>query len=62
MEPWTLERRFPFFATQLGGAVLSPLPAQYVVAPDGQRFLMDTVAPASTTPPIIVILNWKPKP
>ena len=34
----------------------------YDVAPDGQQFLMTTVAEEPTIPPITVILNWKPKP
>jgi serine/threonine protein kinase len=32
---------------------------QYVVAPDGQRFLISTSAD-TPTPPITLILNWKP--
>jgi Tol biopolymer transport system component len=34
----------------------------YDVAPDGQRFLMMTVAEEPTIPPITVILNWKARP
>jgi serine/threonine protein kinase len=33
--------------------------AQYVVSPDGQRFLVNTAAQEATAPPISVILNWK---
>lgn len=33
---------------------------EYVVSPDGQRFLVNTVV-QETTPPITLILNWKPK-
>ena len=51
----------PLFVTRVGGSVQSPLPSQYVVSPDGQRFLMSTVAPEATSP-ITVILNWTPKP
>ena len=51
----------PLFATHIGGAEQSPLPPQYVIAPDG-RFLMSTVVQESTTSPITVILNWKAKP
>jgi Tol biopolymer transport system component len=51
----------PLFATHIGGAVQSPLKHQYVVSPDGQRFLMSTVSEESTAP-ITVILNWKAKP
>ena len=35
---------------------------QYVVAPDGQRFLMNTVVEDANTSPITVVLNWKVKP
>ena len=35
--------------------------AQYVVSPDGQSFLMNTVEAAGPTP-VRLILNWKPKP
>ena len=51
----------PLFATHVGGAVSPNVTRQtYMVSPDGQRFLMNTIVdePAS---PITVILNWKPK-
>jgi hypothetical protein len=32
----------------------------YVVSPDGQRFLINTVIEQPATAPITVILNWKP--
>jgi Tol biopolymer transport system component len=32
--------------------------AQYAVAPDGQRFLLNTTAADSATSPITVVLNW----
>jgi len=51
----------PLFATHIGGAVQSPLKHQYVVSPDGQRFLMSTVSEESTAP-ITLILNWKARP
>lgn len=31
----------------------------YIVSPDGQRFLLDTVV-EEQAPPLVVILNWKP--
>ncbi len=34
---------------------------QYVVSPDGQRFLVNTVGDA-TAPPIRVVLNWRAAP
>ena len=51
----------PLFPTHIGGAVQSPLKHQYIVSPDGQRFLMSTVSEEATAP-ITVILNWKAKP
>jgi serine/threonine protein kinase/Tol biopolymer transport system component len=51
----------PLFATRMVGA----LPGQgnhrqqYMVAPDGERFLVHSVV-AEDTSPIIVVLNWKP--
>jgi Tol biopolymer transport system component len=51
----------PLFATHVGGALQSPFMQQYVVSPDGQRFLMNTVKEEAASP-ITVILNWKPKP
>ena len=51
----------PLFATHIGGAVYGANRQQYMVSPDGQRFLMNTVTEEATSP-ITVILNWKPKP
>ena len=51
----------PLFATRVGGAVQGFNRQQYMVSPDGQRFLMNTVTEEATSP-ITVILNWKPKP
>src|SRR6185503_5165814 len=33
---------------------------EYMVAPDGQRFLLYVTTPAPLTSPLSVILNWKP--
>ena len=50
------------FAPRLGGAVQqADYRHQYMVSPDGQRFLVATVTEEATSP-ITVILNWKPKP
>jgi len=49
----------PLFTTRVGGAIQSVFQQQYVVSPDGQRFLMSTVT-ETHTPAITVILNWKP--
>src|SRR5262249_3929106 len=51
----------PLFATHVGGAVQGIYRPQYMLSPDGQRFLMSTVAEEAPSP-ITVILNWKPKP
>jgi hypothetical protein len=50
----------PLFATRLayGTATGLPLP-NYVVAPDGQRFLMNVMGEGSRTAPITVVLNWR---
>jgi Tol biopolymer transport system component/DNA-binding winged helix-turn-helix (wHTH) protein len=48
------------FPTRVGGAVHSNDRQQYVVSPDGKRFLMNTLT--ETKSPITVVLNWKGKP
>ena len=53
-------RPVPLFTTHIGGALSVGIGAQYAVARDGQRFLMNTQT--EDTPPISVILNWAPKP
>ena len=45
------------FQTRIGGP--NTLQGEYLVAPDGQRFLLDTPI-RDVTPPITVILNWRP--
>ena len=50
----------PLFPTQVGGAVHSNDRQQYVVSPDGKRFLMNILT--ETKSPITVILNWKRQP
>jgi hypothetical protein len=35
---------------------------QYVVSPDGKRFLMNSLTEDASASPITVILNWKAKP
>jgi hypothetical protein len=51
-------RPAPLFAPHLRYGVLSKYGAQYAVARDGKRFLMNTVTGETRT--ISVILNWKP--
>jgi serine/threonine protein kinase/Tol biopolymer transport system component len=48
------------FKANVGGAV-NVQRQQYVVSPDGQRFLINTVLEEATTPRITVILNLKSK-
>ena len=50
----------PLFATRLGGAVQSNYRQQYMVASNGQRFLMN-VPIEEPNSPITIMLNWKPK-
>jgi Tol biopolymer transport system component len=52
----------PLFATHVGGAVQGADRQQYVVSPDGQRFLMSVVPEDANPAPISVILNWQPRP
>jgi len=55
-----VERPEPLFTTRLA-PIRSISRQQYVVAPDGQRFLMSSVE-ESPTSPITLILNWKGRP
>jgi hypothetical protein len=48
--------------TRVGGWTDVQKGPQYLVSPDGLRFLMNTLAGEVITSPITVILNWKPKP
>ena len=50
----------PLFRARVGGAVQDIVRQQYVVAPDGLRFLMNTIGEEATSP-ITVILNWGKK-
>jgi len=49
------------FATHVG-RVLPTIGAQYIVSPDGQRFLMNTLVLDASPTPIRLILNWQPRP
>ena len=49
----------PLFLARLGGALQPGSRQQYVVSPDGQRFLMNTITGDGTTSPIAMILNWQ---
>lgn len=47
------------FPTRIGGAVPTASRTQYFAAPDGSRFLMNTIIDAPVASPITLILNWK---
>jgi hypothetical protein len=47
------------FQTSIGAVVQGPQKQQYVVSPDGQRFLISNVNEEARSP-IRIILNWKP--
>jgi hypothetical protein len=52
----------PLFLTRVGRALeQTDLNPQYVVAPGGQRFLMNTLVEPANPSPIIVIRDWEPK-
>ena len=48
------------FATRVGGAIRGTYLQQYVVSPNGDRFLMNTVTNEASVAPVTVILNWRP--
>lgn len=52
----------PLFATPVCAATADAGVHQYIVSPDGQRFLMSPIVEEAATSPITVILNWKAKP
>ncbi len=48
------------FATNMAGTATVVNRQQYAVAPDGQSFVVNSALGGASTPPISVILNWKP--
>ena len=57
----TLEASTPvaLFQTRIvGGNLSNTQRQQYAVAPDGKRFLVNTIADESTASPIIIVTNW----
>jgi Tol biopolymer transport system component len=52
----------PLFVTRIpgGAAQGGGNRQQYVVSPDGQRFLVATLVEGAAAPPITLILNWHP--
>jgi Tol biopolymer transport system component len=51
----------PLFMTGIGGALQGNLRQQYSVSPDGNRFLMNTVAGEAVASPITIVLNLRPR-
>ena len=49
-----------FHTRGVGGAVRGVNRQQYVVSPDGQRFLINALSEESVVAPITLILNWRP--
>ena len=59
-QPAEASAPIPLFTTHVGGAMqLNNRP--YIVSPDGQRFLMNTIVGEANSSPITVILNWHPE-
>ena len=52
----------PLFAAQVGTVPSAVAGAQYVVARDGQRFLVNVFGHDERQTPIRWILNWQPRP
>jgi len=51
----------PLFPTRVIGGAVNVLRQQYVVSPDGQKFLINTVPEDARASRITVILNLKSK-
>ena len=49
------------FATSVGSTALNVYRHQYVVSPDGQSFVMNSIIGGGSASPITVILNRKPR-
>jgi serine/threonine protein kinase len=49
----------PLFATHIGPALRGSSRQNYMVSPDGQRFLMNAVVGEGPAAPITLILNWR---
>jgi serine/threonine protein kinase len=49
------------FATSVGSKAINTNRQQYMVSPDGQSFVMNSVVGEASSSPITVILNWKPR-
>jgi serine/threonine protein kinase len=51
-------RPVPLFVTRVGGAVQGTDRHQYMVSPDGSRFLLNMFVSESLSAPITLVLNW----
>ena len=47
--------------TSMGGTDPNPNSRKYMVAPDGQSFVLNSTPEEASASPITVILNWKPR-
>ena len=47
--------------TNMGGTDTDTNSRKYMVAADGQSFVLNSVPAQASASPIMVILNWKPK-
>ena len=47
--------------TDMGGTDPNSNSRKYMVAPDGQSFVLNSIPEEASASPITVILNWKPK-
>lgn len=56
----TVEAGTPVTLFQTRIVSAGPRRQQYAVSPDGQRFLINSLMEDAVTPPITLILNWKP--
>ena len=50
------------FVTDVGSTARNVNRKQYMVSPDGQSFVMNSIVGEASTSPITVILNWKARP
>ena len=50
------------FPTNVGTTAPNTNRQQYVVSPDGESFVMNSVPEPSATSPLSVVVNWKPRP
>jgi hypothetical protein len=51
----------PLFMTNVGSTALNNNKQQYVVSPNGQSFILNSLLEAAQVSPTTIILNWKPR-